>query len=195
MIVGNVGKGLDVVQVRRHAPETARGLGQARRTGTGHAALAFDGGDERRGFAADKGAGAFLDLHREIEAAAEDVLAQQAHLLGLLDGNAEVLHRQRIFMPHIDVAVLRADGVGIDDHALDDGMRIAFHQRAVHERARIAFVAVADDGLDLRARFLRVLPFEPGGEACAAAPAQARFLDDIDHFVRLVLGQHFARPA
>ena len=106
----DVGKGLDVVQVRGHVPETAGRLGETRRTGTRHAALAFDGGNERRGFAADKRAGAFLDLEVEIEAAAQDVLAQEAHGPRLLDGDAEVLDRKRILVPHIEIAVLRADG-------------------------------------------------------------------------------------
>ena len=75
---GHVGPGLDVVDVGGLAPEAAdRG---ERRPRARHAALALDGGDQRRLLATDERAGAFLDLEVEPPAAAEDVLAQQAAL-------------------------------------------------------------------------------------------------------------------
>ena len=48
--------------------------------------LAFQRADQRRLFAADERAGAFHQRQVEVEAAAQDVLAQQAVLLRLLDG-------------------------------------------------------------------------------------------------------------
>ena len=64
---------------------------------------------------------------------------------------------------------------------------------AVHERARVALVAVADHGLDLGSRFLGMLPLEACREARAAAAAKAGLLDDIDDLVGLHLGQHLGQ--
>ena len=65
---------------------------------------------------------------------------------------------------------------------------IAFHDHAVGEGAAIAFVGVADDIFLLRRRRRHGPPFDAGGEACAAAAAQAgidhlfdrRFRPDLD---------------
>ena len=83
------------------------------------------------------------------------------------------LDGQRIFRPDVDVTLVRADRVAGDRHAFEHAMRVAFQHAAVHERAGIAFVGVADHvllaaavGLGDRA------PLQPGGKAGAAAPAQ-----------------------
>ena len=52
-------------------------------------------------------------------------------------------------------------------------MRIALHDALVHERAGVALVAVADDILDRRILTAHAVPLFAGGEAAAAAPAQA----------------------
>ena len=46
--------------------------------------------------------------------------AQQAALAGLRQGDLQPLDGQRILGPDVDIARLRHDGVGGDDHALDD---------------------------------------------------------------------------
>ena len=68
-------------------------------------------------------------------------------LLGGLHGDLESADGQRILGPHVEVADGRADGVGADGHALEHGVRVALQHRAVHERARVALVAVADEVL------------------------------------------------
>ena len=83
MIGGDVGKGFDVVDQRRAAPEA--GFGRERRARARLAAFAFDAGDQRGFFAADKRAGAEADLDVEAEGRAEDVVAQQALLFRLPD--------------------------------------------------------------------------------------------------------------
>ena len=65
--------------------------------------------------------------------------------LRLPNGSSQPLDRQRILGAHIDVALGRADRVGRDQHAFEHAMRIAFEHAAIHERAGIAFVGVADD--------------------------------------------------
>ncbi len=102
------------------------------------------------------------------------------------DGLLQVLHRQRVLVAHVDVALRGADGVGADDHALQHRVGIAFHDRAVHERARVAFVAVADHVLGPARRLPAAPPLAPRGEAAAAAAAQAGNL----HFADDLLGLH-----
>ena len=87
--LGNVGVGLHVVQHGGHA-EQALDSGEGR-TDTGLAALALDGGHQSGFLAADEGAGAQADVDVKVKAGVEDVLAQQAVLAGLLDGNLQAL--------------------------------------------------------------------------------------------------------
>ncbi len=99
----DVGEGLDVVEHARLVPEALDG--RERRTRTRLAAVALDGGHEGRLFAADEGAGAHADLQVEVEAAAHDVVAQQAELARLVDGVLQALHGQRVLGAHVDVAL------------------------------------------------------------------------------------------
>ena len=171
MIQRHVGQRLDVVDDGRLAAEAAdRG---ERRPRARHAALALDRGDQRGLLAADERAGALLDLEVEVQAAAEDVVAEQAALLRRLDRHAQALDGERVLGAHVDVAVVGADGVAADDHALEHGVRVAVHHRRVHERAGVALVAVADDVLRLARRRRGELPFHAGGEPGASAAAQA----------------------
>ena len=107
--------------------------------------LPLDGRGHGRALAADERARAAVDVHVEVEAAAEDVVTQQAQLLRLFDGNSEPVHGHGILGADIDVALGRARGNARDDHALDDLVRVALHAGAVHEGAGVALVAVADD--------------------------------------------------
>ncbi len=67
---------------------------------------------------------------------------------------------------------------------------IAFEHAAVHERARVAFVGVADHVLDAAAvRLGHRAPLQAGGVARPAAPAQAALDDLVDHLHRRHLGQ------
>ena len=133
--------------------------------------------------AADEGAGADADVHVEVEALAEDVLAQQAQGAGLGDGGLQVLHGHRVLGADVDVALGGAHGVGGDAHAFQDGVGVALQDRAVHEGAGIALVAITDEVGSWRAVFrLRAfdhlgpgeLPFHAGQESGAAAAPQIR---------------------
>ena len=75
-----------------------------------------------------------IDFQAEI--AAQDVLAQQVAGLGLGDGRPQPLDGQRIFGADVDVGLRGADGVGGDDHAFQEAVRIALDDGPVHERAR-----------------------------------------------------------
>src|SRR5659263_312858 len=138
----DVGPGLDVVDVGRFAPQAGdRRVGRPRAR---HAPAALDRGDQRRLLAADERAGAFFHLEVEAEPAAEDVVAQQPPLLGLVQSDAEILDGAGVLRAAVDVPLVGAHCVGADQHALDHGVSVALQEPAVHERPGVAFVGVAD---------------------------------------------------
>lgn len=106
----DIGIGLDVVEDGGLAEDT--GSGREGRTGTGLTALAVDRGHQGSFLAAHKGAGAQTQLHIEIEAGAQDILAQQTHFPGLVNGVLETLYRNGILSTDIDKAWFGADGIG-----------------------------------------------------------------------------------
>ena len=140
-----VGERLDVVDQRRIAPEARlRRVGGPR---AGRAPPALDRGDQRGLLAADEGAGADAQVDAKVERRVEDLAAQQPQLPGLPDGGFEPLDGQRVFAADVNVALVGADGIGGDGHALEHAVRVALEHAAVHERAGVALVGVADDEL------------------------------------------------
>ena len=134
------------------------------------AGKAFERGDQRRLFAADKGSRALHQFDVEVESAVENVRAQQAVLACLFDGPVEPAHRQRILGAHIDDAFGRAHHVGADDHAFQQRMRIALDLIAVHVGAGIALVGVADDVLGVGLGLGQKIPFVAGQEPAPPRP-------------------------
>ncbi len=187
----HVGQRLDVVQARRLIEQAAVGGMDVLGARLPHPAL--DGGHQRRRLAAHERAGAAHDLDIEAVAGAQDVLAQQAVLAGRLDGQVQVLHRQRVLIAHVDKALMAADRVRGDDHALDDRVRISLHQGAIHERAGVTLIAVGDDVLDVALGLAGGLPLAARRVACAPAAAQAGLLDLGDHLVGGHAGEHLAQ--
>ena len=181
----HVGVGLDIVQERRFAPQAP--LGGERRAGPRLAAIALDRGHQGRLFAAHEGPGTHADLHVEIETGTEDILAQDAPLLGLGDGDLQPRHGQRVFRPHVNKAARGADRVGGNGHAFDHAMRIAFQHATVHEGPRIAFIGVADGELGLAGRLAGQFPLLPGAKSGPAAAAKARNPHRLDDLVGTIL--------
>ena len=173
---------LDVVDVRGSLRVAL--LRRERRLQARHAAVAFERLDEGRLLAAHERARARLDADVAGEAAAEDVLAEEAGLLRGRERLLETHDRERVLGAHVNKSFSRADRVGGDEHALDEGVRIALDHRAVHERAGVALVRVADEVLLVALRVARGVPLEPGGEARAAASGEAGDLDLLDHLLR-----------
>ena len=114
------------------------------------------------------------NAERDVLAGAEDVLADQAESLGVGDGLAEALDRQRILAADVVVASLGAAGDAGDQHAFEDPVRIALVDAAVLVDVRLAFVGVADDELGRGPRLAAAFPLDAGREAGAAAAAQIR---------------------
>ena len=121
---------------------------------------------------------------------AHDVVAEQAVLARLPERVLEALDGERVLGAHVHVALVRADGEGADDHALDERVRVALEHRAVHERAGVALVRVAEDVLGVVVLLLGEAPLHPGGEAGAAAAAEAGGEDLFDDLLGRHRGEH-----
>ncbi len=125
----------------------------------------------------------------EAEAGPEDVVPKQTDGLHVLDGVLDAVHGDRIFGADVEVAFAGAEGIAGDHHPFDDSVGVAFQDRAVHEGAGVALVAVADDVLLLAILVGGELPFAPGREAGAPAAAEAAIKDFVDDFLGLHFGQ------
>ena len=84
------------------------------------AGKAFERSDQGRFFAADKSPRALHQLNVEVEAAVQDVRAQQSVFPRLFDGSIQAAHRKWILGAHIDDAFGRAHHVTADNHALQE---------------------------------------------------------------------------
>ena len=167
----DAGQRLHVVDERGAAPQA--GHRRIRRARPGCTAAAFDRGDEGGLLAAHEGAGTEADLHVEGEGGVHDVVAEVAGTLRQPDGRAQALHRQRVLRAAVDVALAGVDGEGRDGHALEHPVGVALEDAAVHERAGVTLVGVADDVLLVAGGLGHGGPLEAGREAGAAATAQA----------------------
>ena len=148
-----------------------------RRLGPHHAALALEAFQHGGLFAADIGAGAAADLEVEGFVRTLNIVAQPFRRGG---GGDRLLHGGDgigIFRADIDEALGGAGGDAGDGHALDEHEGIALHHHAVGEGAAVALVGVAADIFLVRLRVMHRLPLDAGGEARAAAAAQARLGD------------------
>ena len=109
----------------------------------------------------------------------QDVLAQVAGRVALVDRRLQPLVAERIFVAQIDVGRRGPGGVAAEDDPFEDLMRIVLHQDAIVERARLALVGV-DAHVDRAGMVLgQEGPFQPGGKA---GPAAAAELAGLDHF-------------
>src|ERR1700728_3860271 len=189
---GNVGEGFDVVDERGIAPQA--GDSRIGRPRTGWSALAFDGGNQRCFFAADKGTGAETNVDVEVEGGFADSVAEEPAAARLTQSDGKPLDGERIFRADIDVAFGRADGVGRDGHAFNDALRIALEHAAIHERAGIALVAIADDIFLGAFDFGDVVPLEAGWITAASTAAETAFGDLLDHRGRVHVGEGFHEP-
>ena len=58
----------------------------------------------------------------EVEAAAEDVLAEQSHFFGLLDGKAQAFLCEEVFTADIEVTFVCAHGKCCNGHCFNDSV-------------------------------------------------------------------------
>ena len=152
---------------RRLAPKSAdRRIGWPR---PWCAAPAFDRRQQRCFFAADKRARAEPDLDIEVERCAADVVAKQSTPPRFANRRGQPRYGHRILGAHVDESLIRAHGVSGNRHAFNHAMRIAFHDAAIHERAGVAFVAIADHILHVAAGFGYGAPLQAGRISAAAS--------------------------
>ena len=137
------GQGLHVIDDGGFLPQT--GHARERRFHAGIAALAFDGFDERGFLAADIAAEPGADFDIKGEVGAEELLAQIAFGPGLLDGLVQPVLGEVVFAPDVDEALAGPHRKAGNGHALQDLVGVAFHDIAVLDGARLAFIGVADD--------------------------------------------------
>ena len=87
----HIGKGLNVVQGARPAPEAfLRGVDVL---GPGLAHPSLQGVHQSGRLSGDKGAGTPMNAHIKIKASAQNILTQEAVLPGLLEGERGILDR------------------------------------------------------------------------------------------------------
>ena len=178
-----VGDRLDVVDDRGSAVEAGdRG---ERRLETRLAAAALERVEQRRLLAADVGARTRVDHDVEVEARAEDVLAEEPGGVGLAYGARDPTDDVRNLAADVDEGVVRADGVGRVDAALDEGVRVVVHERDVLAGTRLRLVTVDDEVVGATGVLRDEAPLHAGREACASAPTQAGLLDQRDDVVRV----------
>ena len=184
--------GLHVVHVGRLS-EHAR-VGREGRANARHAPFVVQRGEQPRLFAADVGAGAPPHLHVEAQAAPQDALAQQAALARLLHRPLHALDGERVLVSQVDEAIAGAGRVARDQHPLDHRVRVALHQDAVDEGARVALIGVADKVLGFAGLVAQEPPLRAGREVGAAPAAQCGVRHLLDHLV-LALLQRLGQPA
>src|SRR4029077_16475904 len=150
------------------------------------AALALERVEQRRLLAADVGAGGTVDDQLQVAAAAEDVLAEVAGLVGFGDRGVEDVGLRVVLAADEDEGVAGAGGGRGGRDPLDQLMRVALHQLAVLEGTRLGLVGVAAEVLrHLAAR-------QEGGlfahrEAGAAATPQAGLFELFEDLLGLQL--------
>ena len=166
-----VGEGLDVVDDRRPTVETDRGR-KIRRLEPGHAAIPLETLDQRRLFAHDVGTRSPVQNHIDREVRAEDVLADVAGGIRLVERRRHAFLGQRHLAADVEEAARQTGRVAGDQGALDQLVRVALHQQAVLVRARLALVAV-DHEVARPAVLGGQSPLGAGGET-RSAPSEDR---------------------
>src|SRR5512132_483458 len=175
---GNGGDRLDVVDGGRGPVQALDG--REGRAQLGLAALALQRRQQGRLLAADVGPGAPVQDHVQVEPRALDVAAEQAPVVGGVERRLEPPARPAALAAQVDEGVAAADGVGGDDHALDQGVRVALEQLHVLEGARLALVGVDHQVGRLAGPLGQEPPLHAGGEPGPAPAPQPRVLDQLN---------------
>ena len=151
---------------------------------------ALDALDQPRLLATDVGRRAAMDVNVQREVAAQDVLAQVAGPVALVDRRLHPLQAQGVLVSQVDVSGRRPGGVAAQDHAFEDLVRVPLQLHAVREGGRLALVGV-DAHVDRPGMVLgQERPLQPGGEPGPAPPAEAAGADRLHHVGRRLLREH-----
>ena len=102
----------------------------------------------------------------------------------MLERPPEPLDGERVLRAHVHVSLPRAHGPPRDGHGLDDGVRIALQNAAIHESPGIALVGVAKHVFEIPGAGLGELPFHAGRETGPASAPEAAGLDLFNDILR-----------
>ena len=173
---------LDVVDHGGAGVET--GDGRERRAQPGLAAAALERVEQSRLLAADVGARAGVDGDVEVVPGVEDVLADEAGGVRLLDGLLHAADDVQDLAAHVDERVPGLDRERTDDDAFDQQVRVGQHERDVLAGAGLGLVGVHHEVAGLLPERRQEAPLHARREARAAAAAQAGVLDLVDDLGR-----------
>ena len=112
--------------------------------------------------------------------------SSMSNFMRLANRDLEAVNGERVLRADVDEALRGADRVARDRHRLEDRVGVALKSGAVHVRARVALVGVADHVLLALGLLLGELPLHACREARAAAAAKP----GLEHFVDDLLGRH-----
>ena len=178
-------KRFGVINRRRHAIKTD--TRRKRRLVARLTFFAFDRFQQTGFFAANVGTIAMMRKKLEIEAGAENVLAQKSRSPRLV----KRFFKARIDFPDFAVDIVitahRAHRIGGDGHAFDHRMRVETQDVAVLEGSRFTLVRVADDVLVAGKNLGHETPLEARRKTCAATAAQHRLFHLVDDLIRRTL--------
>ncbi len=135
-----------------------------------------------------------MDVALELVIGAEHaLLAEDSLVVGFLNGAFEDVDLAVVFAANEDVGDVALGGEAGDGDAFEHLVGVVVDEVAVFESAGLGFVGI--DGHVVRAFFFLgdEGPFLAGGEARAAAAAQAGFGDGFDDFVGLHVERFFKR--
>src|SRR3954471_24342241 len=176
--VRNRSQALDIINDSGAAPESDNS--RERRTNARNTALSFERFHQCRLFANFIGAGAGVPIAIELLARAEDVVAEKALGIGIINRLLHDSEQIAILAADVDVSLLRADGESGDDHAFDNRVGVLLEDQAVFAGARLGFVAIHQNVFRFGGFFRNEAPLHSGREAGAAASAKVGSLHLVD---------------
>ena len=187
----DVGKGFNVVDDRRLAPEPM--LRWVGRTDGRHTSFTFDRVDQRGFFTADECPGTEPNFDIEAEVGVENVFTKQSPASAVVQRVFDSFDGQRVFGTTVYITLGGSNRVAADDHAFNDVEWVGLEHASVHERTGVAFVGVTDQIFDRARCFVAHGPFSTGWKTAAATATQLCFGDLVDDPFGIAMVQHLGQ--
>ena len=113
-----------------------------------------------------------------------DIFTQKSQPSHLADGNLQSMQGQWIFSPAVDITLRCPQCKAGDQHTLQHSVRVAFYQRAIHKRTRVALIGIAYQVFRLTGSITAELPLLPRWKSGASPSPQSCRLDLFEGLVR-----------
>ena len=180
--VRHTGQGLHIVDDGRAREKTRNG--REGRLESGEALSTLERSQQGGLFATDIRPRTPVNDDIQIKAGPLDILAQPPLGIGLVQGALQALRRAEVLAPNVDVGLMAADGIGCDDHAFQQGVRVPLHDVAVLEGTGLTLVRVDHQVFGL-GRFLgNKGPLPAGWKPGPAQTTQVGSGNLVDHLCR-----------